>query len=65
MDMNQLFHDHQIALMKAARARRRGLEPRDPTLSRRCADRIEAYRTRRGMDAYFVQPLNAGCTSGR
>ena len=65
MDMNQLFHDHQIALMKAARARRRGLEPRDPALSRRCADRIEAYRARRGMDAYFVQPLTAGCTSGR
>ena len=53
MDMNQLFRDHQIALMKAARARRRGLEPHDPALPHRCADRIEAYRARRGLRAYF------------
>lgn len=53
MDMNELFYRHQMALM--ATRPRHGASARhaDFDLSGHYADRIDAYRARRGMSRYF------------
>ena len=53
MDMNQLFYHHQMALIEKAAVRRKGLRALSFDLPAHYAKRIEAYRARRGMTAYF------------
>lgn len=55
MDMNQLFYHHQMALIEQAAARRNGLRAAAGCdRPAHYAERIEAYRARRGMTAYFL-----------
>lgn len=63
MDMNQLFYHHQIALMAAARAERRGEVPAPFNLSDHYAKRIDQYRSDRGLPRYFGKPNRADVVS--
>lgn len=56
MDMNQLFHHHQMALIAAARARRDGVPADGSDLPGYYARRIEDYRARRNLPRYFAAP---------
>lgn len=56
MDMNQLFYHHQMAVMTIDRARREGTPLANFDLPDHYARRIDDYRARRGMAAYFVAP---------
>lgn len=59
MDMNQLFYHHQMALMERTAARRK--ERKIPNFDLPChyAKRIEEYRARRGLAAYFPHVATA------
>jgi hypothetical protein len=61
MDMNQLFQQHQIALIAAQRARRDGSRGTGFALPDHYAQRIDDYRARRGMDAYFAGRARREC----
>ncbi len=54
MDMNQLFYHHQMALMQKATARTDTSRTTNVDLPAHYRERIEAYRARRGMKAYFT-----------
>ena len=53
MDMNELFYRHQMALMAVTRRRGASARHADFDLPGHYADRIDAYRARRGMNKYF------------
>ena len=53
MDMNELFYRHQMALMTVGQLHGASARHADFDLSGHYADRIDAYRTRRGMSKYF------------
>ncbi len=53
VDINELFYRHQLALMAAGRPRSASARRAAVDLSGHYADRIEAYRARRGMSKYF------------
>lgn len=53
MDMNELFYRHQMALMAVGQVRGASARHADFDLTGHYADRIDAYRTRRGMSKYF------------
>lgn len=53
MDMNELFYRHQMALMAVSRPHGASARHADFDLSGHYADRIDAYRARRGMGRYF------------
>lgn len=53
MDMNELFYRHQMALMAVGSQRGASARHADFDLSGHYADRIDAYRARRGMSTYF------------
>jgi hypothetical protein len=53
MDMNELFYRHQMALMATRPLRGASARHADFDLSGHYADRIDAYRVRRGMSKYF------------
>ena len=59
MDMNELFYRHQMALMAVGRLRGSSARHADFDLSGHYADRIDAYRVRRGMSKYFAEPARA------
>lgn len=66
MDMNELFYRHQMALMTVGRPRGSSARHADFDLSGHYADRIDAYRTRRGMSKYFSPAaLDDGANSAR
>jgi len=48
MDLNQLLHHHQMALMAVSQARREGQAMPNFDLPRYYAKRINEYRERRG-----------------
>lgn len=50
MDLNELLHHHQMALMAVGRARREGQSVPNFDLPRYYAKRINEYRERRGLD---------------
>ena len=54
MDMNELFYRHQMALMAVGGRRGASARHADFDLSGHYADRIDAYRVRRGMSRYFA-----------
>jgi hypothetical protein len=54
MDMNELFFRHQMALMAVGRRRGASARHADFDLPGHYADRIDAYRARRGMSKYFA-----------
>lgn len=54
MDMNQLYHHHQIALMEAGRARQTGLATASFDLARHYAKRINRFREGRGLAPDFT-----------
>ena len=54
MDMNQLFHHHQIALMVANRTRREGGTLGGFDLVRHYAKRINRFRKSRGLQPDFT-----------
>lgn len=56
MDMNELFYRHQMALMAMGQQRGASARHADFDLSGHYADRIDAYRARRGMSKYFPKP---------
>ncbi|RYD42909.1 MAG: hypothetical protein EOP63_11490 [Sphingomonadales bacterium] len=53
MDMNELFYRHQMALMAIRPLHGASARHADFDLSGHYADRIDAYRARRGMSKYF------------
>jgi hypothetical protein len=53
MDMNELFYRHQMALMAVGQLHGASARHADFDLSGHYADRIDAYRARRGMSKYF------------
>ena len=53
MDMNELFYRHQMALMAVDQLHGASARHADFDLSGHYADRIDAYRARRGMSKYF------------
>ena len=53
MDMNELFYRHQMALMASPSLHGASARHADFDLSGHYADRIDAYRARRGMNKYF------------
>ena len=55
MDMNELFYHHQMALMARSQPLGRGASARHAgfDLSGHYAQRIDAYRAKRGMRQYF------------
>ena len=53
MDMNELFYRHQMALMAVDRPHGANARHADFDLPGHYADRIDAYRARRGMSKYF------------
>ncbi len=59
MDMNELFYRHQMALMAVTRRRGASARHADFDLSGHYADRIDAYRARRGMSRYFPKAARA------
>jgi hypothetical protein len=58
MDMNELFYHHQMALMALSQPRGRGASARHASfdLPGHYAQRIDAYRAKRGMRQYFTGP---------
>lgn len=58
MDMNELFYRHQMALMAVGRMHGASARHADFDLSGHYADRIDAYRARRGMGNYFAGPAH-------
>ena len=56
MDMNELFYHHQMALIALSQPRRRGASARHASfdLPGHYAQRIDAYRAKRGMRQYFT-----------
>lgn len=58
MDMNELFYHHQMALMASDQPRGRGASARHARfdLPGHYAQRIDAYRAKRGMRQYFADP---------
>lgn len=68
MDLNQLFHHHQMALMAVSKSRRDGEAAPDFELPRYYAKRINEYRELRGLngDAHVTTRMsesNAGAIS--
>ncbi len=61
MDMNQLFYQHQMALMDAGRARQTGVATANYDLVRHYGKRINRFREGRGLAPYF---LVSGATDG-
>jgi len=59
MDMNELFYRHQMALMTVGRPHGASARHADFDLSGHYADRIDAYRARRGMSKYFPVVLHS------
>lgn len=59
MDMNQLFHCHQIAVIAADRSRRGGPKGADCDLPSFYEKQINAYRVKRGLGEYFITRLPA------
>lgn len=59
MDMNQLFYHHQMALMERAAAGRKDRKIANFDLPCHYAKRIEEYRARRGLGAYFPNVATA------
>ena len=55
MDMNELFYRHQMALMVVTSRRGASARHADFDLSGHYADRIDAYRARRGMSEYCAK----------
>lgn len=53
MDMNELFYRHQMALMAVGGPHGASARHADFDLSGHYAERINAYRVRRGMSRYF------------
>jgi hypothetical protein len=56
MDMNELFYRHQMALMATRPLHGASARHADFDLPGHYADRIDAYRVRRGMSKYFAVP---------
>ena len=56
MDMNELFYRHQMALMATRPLHGASARHADFDLPGHYADRINAYRARRGMSKYFAEP---------
>ncbi|HET6526828.1 hypothetical protein [Sphingopyxis sp.] len=54
MDMNQLFHHHQIALMTANRARQEGRALAGFNLAHHYVTRINRFRESRGLPPDFA-----------
>ncbi|MBJ7441128.1 MAG: hypothetical protein JHD35_19180 [Sphingopyxis sp.] len=52
--MNELFYRHQMALMAVGSRRGASAHHADFDLPGHYADRIDAYRVRRGMSRYFA-----------
>lgn len=59
MDMNQLFYNHQMALMEKAAAKSGTSRAANCDLTAHYAKRIEMYRARRGLKTYFTDGLAA------
>lgn len=53
MDMNELFHRHQLALMAVGQTRGASARHANFDLPGYYAERIDAYRALRGMRKYF------------
>lgn len=60
MDMNQLFHRHQMALMHKATAKTESSRAANIELLAHYRERIETYRARRGLEPYFPDCAGAG-----
>jgi hypothetical protein len=58
MDMNELFYHHQMALIALSQPQGRGASARHASfdLPGHYAQRIDAYRAKRGMRQYFTGP---------
>jgi len=65
MDMNELFYRHQMALMAMSPQRGASARHADADLSGHYADRIDAYRARRGMSKYFPKAASPEATPAR
>lgn len=59
MDMNQLFHHHQMALMQKAAAKTEASRAANAELLAHYRERIETYRTCRGLKPYFPDCASA------
>ena len=62
MDLNQLYHDHQIALMRACRAATSALRDDHVSHARDLGRRIHSTQTTLGAAA-ARWPLPAGCAA--
>lgn len=65
MDMNELFYRHQLALMATRPLHGASARHADFDLPGHYADRIDAYRVRRGMSKYFAEPASAAPPAAR
>lgn len=60
MDMNQLFHHHQMALIQKAAAKTDASRAANVKLLAHYRARIERYRTCRGLKPYFADGARTG-----
>ncbi|MHA4835275.1 hypothetical protein [Sphingopyxis sp. MSC1_008] len=65
MDMNELFYRHQLALMATRPLHGASARHADFDLPGHYADRIDAYRVRRGMSKYFAEPARPAPPAAR